>query len=261
MIKKIIFSLLFIAITTFSFAQTEDIQAKADSIAAATKMTTDSTSNNQVKKTEIYKGTYRGIFMGLGFVVGKSDSAGDAINYGKSTDFMIGYTFKTDLCSFDAIGYDVTYRITSFNLKQNSAKILPNNVQHKSEVMNFNDFELTLFNRFQIGNNAHSLGHYLDIGAYGDWTFSVVHKTVDTYSVANAAGASTTDTKDKGLVFVNPFNYGLMARIGFNRWMIYGDYRLSNQFKSGYVFPELPKITLGVQLHLFGKRKRKESKK
>ncbi|MEO6883076.1 MAG: hypothetical protein ABI199_03525 [Bacteroidia bacterium] len=283
MIKKIIFSLAFIGTIHFAFAQTN--QQKADSLAAVAQQVKidslaavaqiqsetntavnqyavlgvqDSTKKDSITKPEIYKATYRSIFMGYGFVAGKSDSVGDAINYGKSTDFIIGYRFKKDLCSFDAIGYDVDYHVTYNNLKQDSAKLLPNNIQHTTEKMNFNNFELALYNRFQIGNSAHSLGRYLDIGAYGDWTFSVVHKTTDKHSVANAAGASVTYTQDEGLVFVNPFNYGVLARIGFNNWLIYGNYRLSKEFKTGYIFPELPRITVGIQREIFGIRKQKK---
>ena len=52
------------------------------------------------------------------------------------------------------------------------------------------------------------------------------------------------------LKYYEPFNYGVLARFGINRYVIYANYRLSDLFKSSYNYAELPRLTLGVQIGL-----------
>jgi hypothetical protein len=43
----------------------------------------------------------------------------------------------------------------------------------------------------------------------------------------------------------------LLARIGIGRWAFTGSYRLSDIFKTPYQMPELPRLTVGVEVGLF----------
>ena len=195
---------------------------------------------------------YGHMYVGLGWVLGQSDSAGADIITGSSTDFVVGYRYKRKLSNFYALGFDVNYGVTSFNLKQDSSKILPNQILHDKEKLNTNQLGLILYNRFNFGKRGNYLGRFLDLGAYGNWTFNVKHIYKDRHSIANSANASATKVINSGLLYTNPINYGVQARIGFNRYVFYGSYRLSDQFKSNFIYPELPRIIVGFQIGLPG---------
>jgi hypothetical protein len=47
------------------------------------------------------------------------------------------------------------------------------------------------------------------------------------------------------------FAYGFLARAGTNRYVITAKYRMSDIFKSSYAIPELPRLTVGVEVGLF----------
>ena len=96
------------------------------------------------------------------------------------------------------------------------------------------------------------MGNYLDLAGYGEWGFNIKHKTRDEHTIANAAGASQTQTTNTGLLYTEAINYGVLARIGFNKIGVYGKYRVSDLFKPSYLFPELPRITVGLELAVGG---------
>lgn len=195
---------------------------------------------------------YGHTYIGLGWVLGQSDSAGATINMGSSTDFVVGYRYKRKLSNFYAIGFDLNYGVTSFNLKQDSSKILPNGVLHDKEKLNTNQLGLILYNRFNFGKRGNYLGKFIDLGGYGNFTFNVKHIYKDSYVIANSDNASVRKVVNTGLVYTNPVNYGVQARIGFNRYVFYGSYRLSDLFKSNFIYPELPRIIIGFQIGMHG---------
>jgi hypothetical protein len=97
--------------------------------------------------------------------------------------------------------------------------------------------------RFNYGRRGNIIGKFIDLCAYGDWTFSASNNTKDKRQNGNHVKTRITH-----LNYYNSTNYGVLARIGFNRYVFYGSYRLSNMFKSSANFPELPRITVGLQI-------------
>ena len=192
------------------------------------------------------------LYFGFGLVLGSPDSTGSDINMGSSTDFIIGYRYKRKLSNFYAIGVDISYGATSFNLKQDSSKLLPSKELHDKEKINSNQLGLNLYNRFNFGKRGNHVGKFLDLGAYGHYTFNYKHIFKDQNEIANSLHSSATKVVNTGLVYTNPLNYGVQARIGVNRYVLYGSYRLSDQFKANYGFPELPRLIVGFQIGLHG---------
>jgi hypothetical protein len=179
-------------------------------------------------------------FIGGGFVLGASSSTA-AVNYGESREFIVGGGLGYKFVKWNGMGIDIYYRSTGFFLKQDSSKILPNNILHNSEKISFDNFGGLVFDRFYFGSV------YLDGGFYYDWAFYTKHIAWDNYTVANNAGGSSTKTIDRQLVFANPANYGLTFRFGNVRGVsLYFNYRLSKVFKSGSLYPDMPPYVLGL---------------
>lgn len=190
------------------------------------------------------------MYFGYGFVVGPAEATGSEVAYGKSTDFNVGFRYKRRISNLYALGFDLAYGVTSFNLKQQQGKLLPDTILHESEKINFNHFGLMIYNRFNFGKRGNVLGNYIDLAAYGNYEFSVKHIYTERHLKPNAANANITKVVNRQLTYTNPFNYGVQARLGFNRYVFYGSYRLSELFKSEFIYPELPRLIIGLQIGL-----------
>jgi hypothetical protein len=188
---------------------------------------------------------YSHLYVGFGFIAGKPDSAGSAIKYGRSVDWMVGYRYKFRISNFFAIGYDIDFNSYTYALKQSSAKTLPDTIVHNKEQMNFSDLGLSGYMRFNYGRRGNRIGNFIDIGAFGDWGFSTTHFTKD-----KAPNGNIVKTTVSRLKYINDTNYGLTARVGFGRYVFFANYRLSDLFKTSYHYAELPRITAGIQLGL-----------
>lgn len=201
---------------------------------------------------------YSHFYLGLGAIVGQNEGDGGDLNYGRSLDFTAGFRYKYKINNIYALGLDAKYNWTSFNLKQNDDKILPNNLKHEREVINFNNFGFIAFNRINFDKNrGNYIGKFLDLGAYADWTFTVRHKYTTEYNVAGNANQSVSEVTNSGLLYVESLNYGLTARLGFGKFVFYGSYRLSDQFKKklndqfdSSSYPELARFIAGIQISL-----------
>jgi hypothetical protein len=182
-------------------------------------------------------------YIGFGLVVGASDSAGSDVIAGKSSNFVLGYRYKLRINNFFAIGCEAAFNSYSFSLKQNAAKITPDTIVHDKEQLNIGNLGLAGYLRFNFGRRGNQVGKFVDVGSYGDWRISGVNFTRDKMDNGNVV-----KTKISRLDYFNRFNYGALARIGFNRYVIYGTYRLSDIFKSDVKYPELPRLTIGLQI-------------
>lgn len=183
-------------------------------------------------------------YMGYGLIAGQSEGNGSPINYGSSNNFVLGYRYKYKICNIYSIGLDISLNTYAFNLKQDSSKTFPNKVIHDKEKLNLTNIGLGFYNRINYGRRGNLIGKFIDLGAYADWTAGANNYTRD--KMPNGNIVKTTITK---LNYIELFNYGLMGRIGFNRYVFYGTYRLSDIFKSSYPsYSELPRITIGFQV-------------
>ena len=59
------------------------------------------------------------------------------------------------------------------------------------------------------------------------------------------------ETYTRKLDYYNPLNWGVVARIGFNRYIISATYRMSDYFKSSFKYPELSRLSVSAQIGLY----------
>jgi len=233
--KKFILLLIILISTEYSFSQSVLMEqdVKKDSILP--------------KFGKNYKNYYH-FFVGLGAIIGQPDSAGSNIKYGFSNNINFGYRYKLRLCNLYSIGFEIAYNNYAFNLKQDSSKVLPNKLLHDKEKLTFNNIGLGIYNRFNFGKRGNRIGNYLDIGAYGDWICGVKHFMKDEQSNGNIIKTTISHLK-----YYETFAYGVSASIGFNWFALTAKYRISDMFVKSYNYPELPRLTVGIQLGLLTK--------
>lgn len=187
---------------------------------------------------------YSHLFLSYGFVSGLDNDSSEVI-FGKSGSFSVGYLWKWRLSKWSEIGFDIAYHRSAFHIVQDSSKTMPNNVLHKKEKLVFNSLMTAPFVRFKLVNKIHSNGTFIDLGGFAGWQYDVRHKTLEKQP---NPGAGKTKTLDTRLDYKRDYTYGLLARVGFNRFVFYGRYRLSELFTDKSGFNDLPILEFGMRL-------------
>lgn len=187
---------------------------------------------------------YGHLFIGYGLIAGADkDSAG--LVYGRSSAFNIGYLWKWRLAKWLEFGFDVEYHYAAFHLEQDSSKIVPNTTINKREKIVFNSLQTVPFLRVKLRNRYHSTGTFIDLGGFAGYNYRIKNQTVE---INQTPGAGKTKAVNVNLKYTEDLDYGLLGRIGFNRFVFYGRYRLSNLFKEDSNLPELPNLEFGLRI-------------
>ncbi len=240
--KRIILISIISILPFFGFAQLKLMEENVDKI--------DFSKPNKGQNMK----NYSHWFIGYAGYVGKSEGVGADINYGTSDVFSVGVRYKRKLAEFFALGAESWYSAEDFKIAQKKDKVIPTSDLHKKEDLRFNNISGATYMRFNFGKRGNILGKYMDLGAYGTWSFDIRHTYTDKVVQVNKInGYRTVKTVHKRLVYTNPLNYGAIVRFGINRYVIYGTYRLSDLFDADFktmANVELPRITVGVQIGL-----------
>lgn len=187
---------------------------------------------------------YSHFFLSYGFISGFDEDSSE-IFYGKSAAFSMGYLFKWRIAKRSELGFDVAYHRSAYHLKQDSSKTVPNTRLHKREKIIFNSLQASPFIRIKLVNKFRSNGTFIDLGGYGGWQYNIKHETVENNLTP---GAGKTKTVNTDLNYTQDYVYGLLARVGFNRFVFYGRYRMSSLFTEKSRLDDLPKFEIGLRL-------------
>ncbi|PCJ88718.1 MAG: hypothetical protein COA57_03185 [Flavobacteriales bacterium] len=200
---------------------------------------------------------YNHWYMSYGFVLGNSEGDGGDVLMGISGEYLFGLRYKRKINNNLAIGLGLHYGWVNYFVQQDSSKTFPNSEQHKTERLVYNNIGAEGYFRINYGKRGNHIGNFFDLGAYGEWGYLINHITKDKHDPAQV-GAGMVQVKRSRLQYVNRVNYGAMMRVGFNRYVLYGKYRLSNLFKEDYPtsenslnYPEFPRIVAGIEIGLF----------
>lgn len=159
-------------------------------------------------------------------------------------EFNFGVRYKFRIAEPLAIGLDLAYNANTFRMKQTGSKNTPDTALFDRQRMEFHAARLGGYIRVNYGKRGNSLGKYIDLGAYVDYIFA--HTLFSKITLGDGSVARINRSK---LDYYQPFNYGLQARIGFNKISLYGHYRLSPIFFAPYNFTELTPLSVGVQFN------------
>ncbi|NVO21095.1 MAG: outer membrane beta-barrel protein [Bacteroidetes bacterium] len=184
---------------------------------------------------------YKHLYVGLGFPVFTNEE----VNYLKPGTSMVvdyGIRYKRRFNNTFALLADLSVNWASYKIKQDDGKSVPDTVVNDKAKFQINSLTPALFARINVGKRGNYIGNYLDLGAYGNWNWKKSYKTVN--KIDNNQVERNAINR---LSYIEPFAYGLMARIGIGRYAISARYRMSDLFKDG-IHPELPRLTLGLEL-------------
>ncbi len=185
-------------------------------------------------------------FLTAGLVAG-SDSRGARIKYGASLELGSGVRWKYKIGNVYSLGYELQLNYLEFKMDQGPGKIVPDSNRNDVERMDFYSIQAGLYNRFNVDpERGNYLGYYLDLGIRGEWDFGIRHIIKNELPDGSYATSSIA-----ALPYVNRFNGRVFGRIGLNRILVYVSYRFSDLFKSKYEYPELPRLTTGIELSIF----------
>jgi hypothetical protein len=170
----------------------------------------------------------------------------------QSIGFKYGTKFKFKICNYYAIGLDINYDYTSYRIRQDSTKILPDSNLHFRERISFQSINAALFNRFNFKKRGDRLGTYLDLGAYYGWLYRGNHFTKDKNQYNSPGYSKYTIVRNKKVSYVNNYNYGFFARLGGEYLSLNVSYRFSDLFVKNYIvnYPELPRLFFGLEIRL-----------
>lgn len=184
-------------------------------------------------------------YIGLGFPLNTNEDV-TYTKMGSSTAIDFGFRYKRKFTSFFATGFDLGIGSTTYNLSQDVPKTVPDTIINEKEKFRIFTLSPSVYLRFNFGRRGNYVGNFLDLGAYGDWNMRKMHLTVNKNEQDEKVKIETTR-----LDYMENFSYGFLARAGSNRYVVTAKYRMSDIFKSSYAIPELPRLTVGVEVGLF----------
>lgn len=192
-------------------------------------------------------------YLSYGAFIQTGASEGLKTNPWVSYQVQYGIRQKLKLSGFYAMGLDISVRWDRYRIVQDETNSFPDPVTHKKEVFGQNSLKGEYFNRFNFDvKRGDHIGKYLDLGIWGSWIFSSKHIHWDEFETP-VNGASRSRTTLRGLDYFEPWQWGLGARLGFNRYVVFGSYRMSSIFNEKKVPTPLDpgRWLIGVELDAF----------
>ncbi len=229
--KKILFPILFSLTCSYIMAQTVKMEVDTD-----TNMT-----NNYGPNQRNYIHTY----FSYGFIP-MAGQNGALTNPLKNSDIIIGVRYKRKWSEVLSSGADLAYQSQIFRLKQTPGKVLPDTISNEKESLIAYSFQAEIYQRFNFGNRGDVVGTFLDIGAGINFLVRMQHETVNTLP-----NKVVLTVNEKNLPYNQKNYFHLMARLGYNRWMIYAQYRLNPLINQNMGYPDLPPLSIGFQIGFY----------
>jgi hypothetical protein len=210
----------------------------------------DETSNFGANKRH-----YVHAYINTGFMLTSSDGSGGDIIYGKSHSITPGVRYKLKISEVFAVGASLNYTYNVWHLRQTDDKQIPNTILYNKEKLLNHNLGADAFFRFNLGKRTNTVGNFIDLGAYGEWSYSNARKyyiNVDLHLDPRAFDYYITTQKN--LVYLEKLNYGLTARFGYGKYIIFGRYRMTDiftpEFKEAISTTEFPRLIIGFEIGL-----------
>lgn len=188
-------------------------------------------------------------YAGLGFIAGAPSGTGNSIINGLSNSFLLGLRYKRKFSGWYAAGYSCSISSDSYRIRQNQHRDSADGPSHKSEKLVLTNLSVDVYNRFNFGKRGNIIGKYIDLGVYGTWTPFSKLSVKDVERLNNKDVISKKNTRR--LSYIEPFGYGLTARMGVNRYSLFVTYRASGLFKNSFFYGDLPDYIVGLQIGLY----------
>ncbi|MBN2667654.1 MAG: hypothetical protein JXR60_00365 [Bacteroidales bacterium] len=184
---------------------------------------------------------YLHLFIGLGFSFGDSHGQGLVTKFGGTSTYDLALRYKLKLNNYFATGIDagLNGQYVSYPVKDPIEK----------DKMNITSLKYAWFFRINFGHRGDIMGKFIDLGIWGT-------NVLDSYLIIEQEVENQDyrieETYYRHLKIFNPFNYGLVFRMGWNQFAIFAEYRYSEIIKNQYLNQKrlVPEWTVGLQIGL-----------
>jgi hypothetical protein len=190
---------------------------------------------------------YNSNFTSFGLLFGKPDLPGSETIAWQSFYYETGMRHKRQMGKVFAMGHDWNLNFKQYAIKQHDEKTFGGIAQHKAERLFSINGNLLIYTRFNFKpKRGNQLGRYLDLAGYVEYAMVTRHVVKD--KLDEALGGNTVKAYYRGLPYINKWNYGVTARLGFRHMLLFAHYRMSDIFKYSAQFPyqELPRFCAGI---------------
>lgn len=190
-------------------------------------------------------------YMGYEVIADNFSDQSATVKNAVSNVFFLGYRHKMKINNFWSVGYALNFNSSTYSIKQNEKKIFPDSLKHKRERLIVSGLGVQLFTRFNFDKRGNKIGKYLDVGCYASWDFANSHFIRDNTVAADSSNAKVITVTEQKLKYFENYEYGFKARIGSNHIAISATYRFSDLIKPSYKYPELPKLSIGLEIGIY----------
>jgi len=189
------------------------------------------------------------------FAVSPMDGEGAEIKYFRSGGFLMGMRYKYRIKGLVQTGIALELGKADYHIKQNDDKTFPNQLQHKEEILQFNNATAELYLRVNLAKRGNQIGTFIDLAGYWAWLTKSSHYIRDDADDETLYNAATKEVYYTDLKYMEDYVYGARFRLGHNNWVFSLGYRLSDYFKDDLYegpdnqgVPEMPRFTAGIQI-------------
>lgn len=196
--------------------------------------------------------TFTHFYSTLGFFVDPPTDNMVDLKYGTSNQYLLGYRYKVKLSNVFAVFSDLAVSRSKISYDQKS---LPTGVSSLGQLEKsfFRFYETQFAPGIRINfdpGRGNFIGLYLDMGAYLAYSFSttsVMKFTDNTDLYTNAV------YRQNNLAYMNDVNYGAKVRLGYNKYALVVQYRVSDLMNNKAAVEDLSRVSVGFEFGVIGK--------
>ena len=152
--------------------------------------------------------------------------------------------------------WDLSYHRMRYEIQQDSMmNLLGLGTEYEKQFLLRHSLQAGIGFRINFGKRGNTLGKYLDLAGYGSWAFGNRMRVItEDEPTQGNFGSREQDLQFERLTFLDPLEYGVNARIGLNKVIFWGRYRLSDIFRADAAFnngrklPNVMPLAVGIQL-------------
>lgn len=169
------------------------------------------------------------------------DPAGD-VSVGNSWTLEFGFRYKRRFSQVFSAGLEASLKRSSYHPDEFLLLALPDEYVYRKEKFVFLSLGTAAYQRINYWRRGNYIGRFVDVGLYGDLHYNL--RQILRYSGAE----DHLRVRRSRMDIHNLFEYGALARIGFNNFVLKGTYRLSDLFTPESGLPEFPRLKVGLEL-------------
>ena len=185
------------------------------------------------------------VFIGIGSATGTNNPGAEIITP-VSTSFFFGVRAKYKFSRIFSGGYDLTAMNQIYKIKQKVGKVLPDSVNHHVGRIQLSSIGISVYQRTNLDpGRGNTMGTHIDLGVRGGWILDARYIFKDNHPDGDLKG------RIKNLRYTQDFDAAILVRIGFSKFSIFGERRLTDVFKKSFGYPELPLYHFGFEQALY----------